>query len=103
MRSDRALMTTPGDALSVKQAAEKLACSQDTVRNLCKAGLLRGSWRVGVGAKAYFRIPVAAIEGYQRCGGSFGTGGDGQPTSESTDDHDAPAWGPRLVRLQNDD
>jgi len=82
---------------TVKTAAERLACSQATVRNLCRAGKL-GSFRIGVGAKAYFRIPASAIEEFER-GGLSETSASSASTSASTGEVSEQAWGPRIVRL----
>ncbi|MGH6743043.1 MAG: helix-turn-helix domain-containing protein [Bradyrhizobium sp.] len=85
---------------TITAAAERLACSQVTVRALCRAGKL-GSFRIGVGDKAYFRIPARALEEFERCG-SCGSETDSTPTSEPEQDQSEPAWGPRIVRLPSD-
>ena len=86
---------------TIAGAAEQLGCSTETVRKLCRSGRLR-NFRIGVGDKAYFRIPASALEEYVRCGSS-GSGEGGTPMSESTDEQNERAWGPRLVRSQPED
>jgi excisionase family DNA binding protein len=89
---------------TIETAAEYLACSQRNVRNLCRAGKLR-HFRVGCseGDKGPIRIPASAMREYvERCGSSCFEE-SGTPTNESTEEQSEQAWGPRLVRSQNDD
>ena len=67
---------------TVKSAAERLACSEGTVRKMCREGRLP-NFRIGIGDKACFRSPASALEEFERCGSSASEA-DGTPTSEST-------------------
>jgi excisionase family DNA binding protein len=85
---------------TVDEAADLLACSAANVRNLCRRGRLR-HFRVGGLEKGPIRIPSDALGEFVRCASS-GSGTDGTPMNEPQPELSAQAWGPRIVRLQND-
>jgi hypothetical protein len=92
----------PPRPLNVNAVAQHLGVSASHVRKLCAGGKLR-HFRAGVvDGKGPIRIPISALEEFERCGSSC-SGENGTPTSELEDSQNEQAWGPRIVRLQKDD
>jgi excisionase family DNA binding protein len=85
---------------TTKSAAMLLACSEAHVRKLCRDGKLR-HFRLGGDERGPIRIPVAALGEFEKCASS-GSVTDGMPMNEPMPEREEPAWGPRIVRLQND-
>src|SRR5215471_6360430 len=102
LMADRALPATDSRRrpYTTKTAAEYLGASSAHVRNLCARGKLR-HFRLGGDANGPIRIPASALEEFEKCASS-GSEGSGMPTSEPADSQGESAWGPRIVRLQND-